>query len=176
MRKIRFLVLAAALAAVSALAVPSTAHAAAGDAGVRDQSFGWTAARGADPNLGPTASKPQSKLWFNDGTWWGVLYAASGGFHIQRLDNTTQKWVDTGTVVDERKASHADVLWDGSKLSIATAGPSSTTSGDSGRFLQYTYDSAAKSLHDGRRLPGHDHDQRARGDRARQGHHRGRSG
>jgi hypothetical protein len=145
MRKIRSLVLAAALAAVSALAVPSTAHAATGDVGVRDQTFGWTAAKGADPNLGPTASKPQSKLWSNDGTWWGVLYAASGGFHIQRLDNATQQWVDTGTVVDGRKSSHADVLWDGSKLSIATAGPSSTTSGDSARFLQYTYNSAAKS-------------------------------
>ena len=23
--------------------------------------------------VNPTASKPQSKLWFNDGLWWGVM-------------------------------------------------------------------------------------------------------
>src|SRR5215218_5220794 len=38
--------------------------------GFRDFSYGTSASA-------PTADKPQSKLWFLDGRWWGVLFNAS---------------------------------------------------------------------------------------------------
>ena len=51
-----------------ALAAPAQASAAAG---FRD--FSWSA-----PSMnGPTAHKPQSKLWFNDGAWWGYMSTGS---------------------------------------------------------------------------------------------------
>jgi hypothetical protein len=64
--------------------------------------------------LEPTYKGNQSKLWWNDGWWWGVLYSPSAGaFTIHRLDRTTQDWIDTQTLVDEREVSRADALWDG---------------------------------------------------------------
>src|SRR5215216_5041581 len=54
----------------------------------------------------PTESKPESKLWWNDGYWWGSMFsAASGTYHIYRLDLTSQTWVDTDTVLDNRSKS-----------------------------------------------------------------------
>ncbi|MDF2968316.1 MAG: hypothetical protein K0Q93_2094 [Nocardioidaceae bacterium] len=68
----------------------------------------------------PTADKPQSKLWFADGSWWGLLATAEdGNVNIFELsDNHT--WTDTSTVVDDRINSTADVLWDGSRLYVAS--------------------------------------------------------
>jgi hypothetical protein len=38
---------------------------------------------------GPTAAKTQSKLWFNDGTWWGILFDGSTEeYRIYRYDRT----------------------------------------------------------------------------------------
>src|SRR5919197_4394442 len=54
------------------------------DTGTRDFSYSGASA--------PTGQKPQSKLWFNDGSWWGVLYNSAGtiasgkGWHIYRFD------------------------------------------------------------------------------------------
>jgi hypothetical protein len=67
---------------------------------------------------GPTAAKTQAKLWFNDGTWWGVLFdGSSEEHHIYRYDRTKDAWSDTGTLVDARNSFRADTLWDGSHLS-----------------------------------------------------------
>ncbi len=67
---------------------------ATGDVGYRDFSFGTSVSS-------PTAEKPQSKLWFNDGLWWGSLYNASAGeYRIYRLNWDTQTWSDTGTRID----------------------------------------------------------------------------
>src|SRR5688572_5910296 len=64
----------------------------------------------------PTSDKPQSKLWFNDGRWWASLYhEASATYHIYWLDLTNmldQQWIDTGTVLDSRAQTMADILWD----------------------------------------------------------------
>jgi len=69
----------------------------------------------------PTGQKPQSKLWYNDNTWWGVLYNDnSGKFEIYSLNWATQTWVPTGTIVDDRPRSSADVLWTGTQLYIAS--------------------------------------------------------
>jgi hypothetical protein len=55
---------------------------------------------------GPTAAKTQSKLWFNDGLWWGILFdLSSEEFHIYRYDLTEDTWKDTGILVDGRNTS-----------------------------------------------------------------------
>jgi hypothetical protein len=69
----------------------------------------------------PTADKPQSKLWFQDGTWWGLLSnPATGATQIYRLDRATQAWINTGTTVDTRASARGDALWDGNKLYVVS--------------------------------------------------------
>jgi hypothetical protein len=92
----------------------------------------------------PTRNTGQSKLWFNDGSWWGVLLdAASGEFHIHWLEWASQTWHDTGTLVDERAYARADVLWDGAKLYVASAGSSDRATHDA-RVLRFSYDPASR--------------------------------
>src|SRR5215212_7676275 len=108
------------------------------DVGYRDFSYDSVS------TVAPTGEKPQSKLWFNDGTWWGSLFNRSTEeYHIYRYDRATHIWSDTGTLIDDRNSSKADVLWDGSHLYVATAGPTSAAS-HSGRILRYSYDPATK--------------------------------
>src|SRR5215212_3465035 len=108
------------------------------DVGYRDFSYDSVS------TVAPTGEKPQSKLWFNDGTWWGSLFNRSAEeHHIYRYDRATHIWSDTGTLIDDRNSSKADVLWDGSHLYVATAGPTSAAS-HSGRVLRYSYDAATK--------------------------------
>jgi hypothetical protein len=90
---------------------------------------------------GPTASKTQSKVWFNDGAWWGVLFESSSEeYRIYRYDRAREAWSDTGTLVDGRNASRADVLWEGPHLYVVSAGQQAGLEKDSARFLRYTYD------------------------------------
>jgi DNA-binding phage protein len=129
------LLLASVLALLLGYAVAASA---ATDVGYRDGSFNATSVDA------PTGEKPQSKLWYNDGTWWGSMFNTSTEeFHIYRLDRASQTWSDTGTLIDERNSSKADTLWDGSHLYVATAGPTSAAS-HSGRILRYSYDAATK--------------------------------
>lgn len=87
----------------------------------------------------PTGEKPQSKLWFHDGTWWGNLYSPSAdAYTIHRLDWLAQEWIDTGVQTDDREGSKADTLWDGTYLYVASATTSSSSSG-AGRLYRYTY-------------------------------------
>src|SRR5215217_3179956 len=94
---------------------PHNTLAAATPAGYKDGLFG--SATGDDP----TADKPQSKLWYNDGFWWAVMFnQPAGNWQIYKL-TWPSAWNSTGIVVDTRVTSRADVLWDGSKLFIAAA-------------------------------------------------------
>jgi Ca2+-binding RTX toxin-like protein len=113
---------------------------AADDVGYRDFSFSASGVRN------PTGEKPQSKLWFNDGVWWGVLFDRSTeSHHIYRYDPAAHTWSDTGTVVDDRNSSKADVLWDGERLYVVSGVPSGD--GDSGaRLMRYSYDPASESF------------------------------
>jgi PKD repeat protein len=91
----------------------------------------------------PTESKPESKLWFNDGIWWGSLWSPSAGaFRIHRLDFATQAWIDTGVTIESRSNSRSDAFWDGSKLHVASHRFSSSggSSGNPILFLRYGYD------------------------------------
>lgn len=100
-------ILLAALAL--ALALLGAAPAGAADVGYRD--FGY---RDANAVQVPSDDKPQSKLWFQGGSWWGLLYGTTRhATSIHRLDLASQTWVDTGTVVDTRPTARGDALWDG---------------------------------------------------------------
>lgn len=93
---------------------------------------------------GPTAAKTQSKLWFNDGAWWGILFnGPSEEFRIYRYDRTASAWDDTGTLVDARNASRADALWEDGRLYVVSAGTEAGLEEHGARFLRYSYDPSA---------------------------------
>ncbi|MFJ5699330.1 PKD domain-containing protein [Arthrobacter sp. NPDC093139] len=89
----------------------------------------------------PTADKPQSKLWWNDGSWWANMWKTGSGWSIYRLDRGTDTWVDTGVRSDSRASTSSDTLWDGTHLYIAsnvvTAGASAA--GQPARLYRYSY-------------------------------------
>jgi hypothetical protein len=98
---------------------------------------------GAAPGSDPTADKPQSKLWHNDGYWWAVMFhKASATWHIFRL-TWPSSWVDTGVVVDPRPTARADALSQGAKLYVASLVRFDTT--NQGRLYRFSYDSGAKT-------------------------------
>src|SRR3982751_5828881 len=78
------------LLALSVVLGAPTAQAAVSPDGYRDFQFGSSC------NSTPTGEKPESKLWWNDGSWWGSLCSSADSiYHIFRLDVATQIWVDT---------------------------------------------------------------------------------
>lgn len=97
-----------------------------------------------------SADKPQSKLWYNDGSWWALMSTSGGTVNIFRLVGHT--WTDTTTVVDERTTSTGDALFSGGKLYVA-----SRTAGTAGAVRVYTFSySAGTYTRDGtaKTLPG----------------------
>ena len=94
----------------------------------------------SDVGGAPSGSKPESKLWFNDGSWWGSLRDAStADFYIWRLDRTTHAWIRTGTALDNRNGTRADVLWDGTKLFVASHQFSESDGAGTSRLYRYSY-------------------------------------
>jgi hypothetical protein len=101
----------------------------------------------------PTGEKPESKLWWNDGFWWGVLFNHTiSETHIYRLDWGAQTWEDTGVLVDDRPKTKSDALWDSiaGKLYIVshnyTENAAWTSNSDNyGRLYRYTYDQATRA-------------------------------
>jgi hypothetical protein len=90
----------------------------------------------------PTAGPAQSKLWFAADAWWAaIIDPATQELHIARLDPASQRWADTGTIVDERLHVRADALWDGTYLTIVTAGDKPSAS-QALRISQFHYDPA----------------------------------
>jgi RTX calcium-binding nonapeptide repeat (4 copies) len=100
----------AILCGIAALALPGIARA---DTGFRGPSY---PAGSSGP---PTTSKPESKLWWNDGFWWASMFR-SGEYRIFRLNLRPQTWVDTGVVIDTRDSTRQDALSTGNKLFIAS--------------------------------------------------------
>jgi Ca2+-binding RTX toxin-like protein len=99
---------------VAALLVPGVARA---DSGIPGPAYT------SGTSGPPTTSKPESKLWFNDGRWWGVMArkasATDNVYNIVQLRLRPQRWVNTGVLVDARDSTRQDALWTGSKLFIA---------------------------------------------------------
>ncbi|MBD0282193.1 MAG: DNRLRE domain-containing protein [Thermoleophilaceae bacterium] len=134
----------------SGSALASSAHTSAVTA---SGSVGYRGPSTAGAGVGPTGSKPESKLWWNDGAWWASMWAGSGsgqGFHIFRLDLATQRWIDTGVQLDDRAGTRADVLWDGTHLYVAshvfsTCGCSTSSPGKPSRLYRYSYNPVTRS-------------------------------
>jgi PKD repeat protein len=135
------LLLAVILATLSVAAAPQAARAAPPDVGYEGPSF-------AGLSGAATGEKPESKLWWNDGSWWGSLWDASTGGHwIHRLDLATQTWVNTGIALDPRSNSRADALWVAGTGKLYVASHESATSGGNtqsgaARVYRYSYNSA----------------------------------
>ena len=94
---------------------------------------------------GGTDHKPQSKLWFNDGSWWAIAYDGSSQ-RIWKFDGglfVKQTYPDAA--VDGRATSRADVLWDGTHLYVLAWHDVTP------RFSKYSYDSSTQIY---TRLPG----------------------
>lgn len=112
----------------------------------------YTWATAAINPASPTEDKPQSKLWWNAGQWWGLLWGPDprnrnhAAFYIQRFDPTVQGWSNTGVEVDDRQRSHADVLWDGPTSTLYVA---STIDSGAAKLYRFTWAAGAYSLDDG---------------------------
>jgi hypothetical protein len=134
------LVLVMAVLSGAGLVASSPAFA---DIGVEGRSYSGTGT--------PTGTKrSESVLWFNDGIWWASMWdTASADFHIFRLDVAAQQWIDTGVVLDPRPNTHADVLWDGAHLYVASHEfvPENTAAaaGSPSWLFRYSYDPVAKA-------------------------------
>ncbi len=131
--------LAGLLAVSSVLASTPVTH------GYRDFLYGGGAAR-------PSGDKPQSKLWYTDGTWFAgmFLYRTSptpkSEYHIYSLNESTNAWVDKGTIVDTRDTSHGDYLWDEGSQTLYVAStlpipdvPPTIATDDAIKVFKYTY-------------------------------------
>jgi IPT/TIG domain-containing protein len=113
----------------------------------RDFAYGYAL------NSAPTGEASESKLWWNDGSWWGSLYSpAAQAFHIFQLDNASHTWVDTGTALDSRPGSKADVLWDGvnQKLYVVShlfnsVGQTTSSPSEWGRLYRLSYSAGTGS-------------------------------
>jgi hypothetical protein len=131
-----FVVVALAACLLGQIAPPATL---AANPNVGYVDFGFGSAPGTDP----TADKPQSKLWWNDGVWWAVMYnQPAAQWHIYQL-NWPNQWIDTGTLVDTRPTSRADALWDGTHLYIASLVRFSAS--NQALLSRYSYSSAGQT-------------------------------
>lgn len=144
------LVLVATTAGGSVSAMQPMLNAA--DVGYVDFSYG------VDVQGEPTADNPESKLWYNDGLWWSVMFDdATNQYAIYKLNWATQTWTKTATTgeIDSRDDTadmdpnvdvRFDALWDGTKLYLAShiqkENPSNVNTSGSvnwGRVYRYSY-------------------------------------
>lgn len=116
--------------AVLSLLLASTALAAA--------DFTGTIPTGAGAG---TDHKPQSKMWFNDGAWWGIFHDGTSQriFKLEDAGFVKQTYADAA--VDTRAGSRADVLWDGTYLYVLMWHASLP------KFSKYDYDPATQNYH-----------------------------
>lgn len=132
--------LSSLLLVFSLLFVAVTKTRAATDTAVRDFSFT------ASGVTAPSGEKPQSKLWYNDGLWWGNLFNKSANqYRIYKFNTSTNSWSDTGVATDDRPYSKADSFWDGSNLYLISSGSSSSTTSHAPRLYKYTYNASNKA-------------------------------
>jgi len=109
-------------------------------AGYRDFDFG------ANVLDTPTGEKPESKIWFTDGFWWGSLWSpAANAYTIHKFNLGTQSWTSTGTTIDDRGQSKADALFKNSTNKLYVVShiystiPGPASSGQEARLYRYTY-------------------------------------
>ncbi|MEA2535964.1 MAG: hypothetical protein QOF11_198 [Chloroflexota bacterium] len=122
------------------LLLAGTAAVAAADIGHQDFGASGTAI---------TGSKPESKLWYNDGSWWASMWSTTpAGFYIYELDLQDETWTRTSTALDPRLGTRADTLWDGTKLYVASqrwkadGGATGVGTNFETRLYRYSYNDA----------------------------------
>ena len=105
----------------------------------------------------PTSDKPQSKLWWHDGSWWADMWTTGTGWQIYQLDVDSKTWVSTDLTNDTRPNTLADTLWDGTHLYIAShvvtvSGDTTSTpsvSGQPAKLYRYSYSGGEFTLDSG---------------------------
>ena len=147
-RSIRRASLAFTTAALAGLIAASSVLAATPvTIGYRDMSYGGGAAR-------PSADKPQSKLWYTNGKWFGGMFLnqTNGEYRIWEHNASTHNWAVKATAVDIRDTAHADYLWDETSQTLYVASiptiPSSvpaTAVVDGMQVFKYTYSAASNT-------------------------------
>jgi len=113
----------AALAFTAALAV-ATAAGAAGFATAIVTTSDFT-----------TGEKPQSKLWFHDGSYWAVVQGPDGAAIYEKTLDTWERCVFLDAVLTT--AGHADVKWNGADLFVLVYAASPS-------LFKYSYDGALR--------------------------------
>jgi hypothetical protein len=115
--------------------------------GYRDQVYGGGSFR-------PASEKPQSKLWYTDGSWFAGMFLLTttvplkSEFHIYRLDQATHAWDDTGTVIDTRDQTHGDYLWDEGSQTLWVASASTPDPGvddDATKIFRFSYNAGTNA-------------------------------
>lgn len=114
--------------------------------GYRDHSFPKNVAQ----NEEVTSEKPESKLWWNDGSWWASMWSTEdNSYNIFRLEEATQTWEDTHTALDTRIGSRADILWDEDEQLLYVVshlfghGGGDQDTSDGGKLFRYSYSGGA---------------------------------
>ncbi|MEO8228399.1 MAG: tandem-95 repeat protein [Chloroflexota bacterium] len=133
--------LARAFVASLVLLALASAAAYAADLGHKDGPY-------VNGSGGISGSKPESKLWWNDGLWWGSLWDdTTQDFYIYKLDPGTDNWIKTASRLDDRKGSRADTLWDGTHLYVASQLQSDTAAAGSNpaRLYRFSYNSGSQT-------------------------------
>ena len=95
-----------------------------------------------------TEEKPESKLWWNDGFWWGMIWDPKRDvYRIHQFNVVSQCWLSVGPDLDDRPKSSADVLWDdlGQKLYVSSRAREKHRGDNSAYFFRYSYDAKSKS-------------------------------
>ncbi len=138
---------------LAALLIPTgigQSSAAAGDIGSEGASYSGV-------TYAPTSDKPQSKMWWNAGSWWADMWSPGVGWTIHRLNTSTDAWVNTGVVNDVRANTLADTLWDGTYLYIAShvvtlssdSSPTASVANRPAYLYRYTYANGTYTLDSG---------------------------
>lgn len=135
-RVVALVVVVVAIAATVALSIDRSDRLLAGE---RGPSFGHAP-------VDPTAREGESRLWFADGDWWGVLYQESTGtYRIARLDKDARRWVFTDVDVDKRDTAQVDVLWDAGVLDVVSAGTDPANERHAMQASRFAYDPATRA-------------------------------
>lgn len=119
--------------------------------GYRDHAYGGGAAR-------PSSDKPQSKLWYTDGSWfagmfnWRTTSPVKSEYQIYRLSADKTTFTSQNIRIDTRDTSHADYLWhEGTQtLWVASVLPPNTSdpltaAGDGINIYKFTYNPVANT-------------------------------
>jgi hypothetical protein len=138
--RVSFAVLITIAVAAAFILVPASS--AASQIGYLAHSYAGFNAEATGGEL--TGQKPESKLWFNDGSWWAALLSPAGaGVHdIYKLVSGT--WQDTGVTIDPRAATKEDVLSLGSTLYIVSR--TGEVAPNTNQLRRYTYSGGTYTL------------------------------